>query len=191
MDAKPYKIKKEDQMDPNSIIVNCGPSSSWIYTLIWGAVLPLFIAYVAAAAYAFQRRRSDIAATHEALREMRTLTMFALERVSGEKPDIRIIRETAISLVSRVRLEMLHRPEDIQKEMHGILEDLLKNADVAKGNTKDTTDTIVERMTSAENRLLHLLRQLTILDALRQAWSNSGIKVPFEPLIERFFKPSN
>lgn len=153
--------------------------------------MPLFIAYVAAAAYAFQRRRSDIAAVHEALGEMRVLTMFALERVSGAKPDIRIIRDTVISLVSRVRLEMLHRPEDVQKEIHEILEDLLKNADVAEGKVKDSTDIIIGRMTSAENRLLNLLRQLTVLDALRQAWSNPGIKAPFEPLIARFIRPSN
>lgn len=178
-------------MEASSIIVNCEQNSSWLYMLIWGCVLPVFVAYVASAAYALERRRSDSSAIYAALIEMRALTMLALDRLAGEKTDVRKVREMALGLVSRVRLEMLNRPEEVQKEMHDILDDFIKNAEVAEGKKQDSTETIIERMTSAERRLFNLLRQLTVFEALRQAWINPGVTVSFESLVEKFIKSKN
>ena len=177
-------------MDPNSIIVYCESNSSWLYTLIWALILPLFFAYIAGAAYAFQRRRSDIAAANSALAEMRALTFFALDRVSGGNPGAYKVRSTATKLVSLVRLEMLHRPEDIQKEILEILKDILINGDIADGKIQDSKENIIGRMTTAEDRIISLIRNLTIFEAFRQAWKNPGVINSFGPLIERFMKQS-
>lgn len=178
-------------MEPNNIVLNCYQKSSWLYTLIWGAALPIFLAYLASASYAFQRRRSDIATACDAIKDMRLLTLAALNRVSGGTPDLERVSEITMGLISRVRLEMLHRPECVQKALLEILEEFLKNAEIAAGRAEDTTDNITKRMTSVEDNLLNHLRQFTVFEAVRQAWSNPGIKVSLDPLLERALRFAN
>lgn len=175
-------------MDPKSIVVNCTQNSYWLYTLIWGVALPLFVAYVASAAYAFQRRRSDIEVVHKAMKDMRSLTMFALDRLSGNQVDSHSVRDHAMDLIARVRLELLHRPQSVQEIIHGVLVDFLQNADVADGKITDTPNSVLARQSKAEEQLLYLVSQMTIVEALSQAWSNPGIKVSFAPLFDRYFK---
>lgn len=174
-------------MNPSSIVVQCSQESFWLYTLIWGVLLPLFLAYLASAAYAFQRRRSDIEVVHKAMKDMRTLTMLALDRIAGQPVDLLAVRDSAMELISRVRLEVLHRPEFIQKMIHSTLSKFLKNADIADGQIdNETPNTVLQRQATAESELIYLVRQLTVVEALRQAWSNPGIKISFDPLLERF-----
>lgn len=173
-------------MDPSSIIVQCDQGSSWVYKIIWGALVPLFLCYVAAAAYTFQRRRSDIETINAAIKDMRALTNLALTRMSGQSVNLETVQESAMALISRVRLEMLHRPEYIQSMIHEALTSFLDNADVADGTKQSTPNEILERQRSAEEQLINLARQLTVIEALRQAWSNPGLKVSFDNLFERF-----
>lgn len=173
-------------MEPTTVVCQCEDSSFWLYTLIWGLILPLFLSYMAAAAYAFQRRRADANAIQESIREMSALTMLALDRITHGEVDLHRVRDVAMSLISRVRLESLHRPKYVQEELHRILEAFLKNAEVADGQQIDNPKEILQRQNEAETSLLTLLRQLTIIEALRQAWSNPGIKVSFDVLMEKF-----
>lgn len=170
------------------MIVNCTQNSFWLYNLIWSVLLPLFVAYVASAAYAFQRRKSDIEAVHKAMREMRAITMLALDRLAGLNVDLPAVRENALELISRVRLELLHRPSNVQRIIHGVLEEFLKNAEIADGRTTGTPKDVLARQANAETQLIELVRQLTIVEALRQAWSNPGIRVSFDALIEKVSK---
>ena len=176
-------------MDPSSIIVQCEDKSSFLFTLIWGAAIPLFVAYVGSAAYTFQRRRADMSTILEALKDIRALTRLALDKVSGGQADLEEVRNHALDLVSRARLELLHRPEDIQKQIRVLIEEVLKNADVADGKRQDTPKAILERSHNAENGLINLLRQLTVIEALRQAWSNPGLNVSLDARTDRFVGP--
>lgn len=171
-------------MDPKSIVVNCSQNSYWLL----GVALPLFVALLASAAYAFQRRRADIEVVHKVMKDMRALTMFALDRLSGRQVDLSAVREHAMDLIARVRLELFHRPQAIQKRIYSVLVDFLQNADVADGRVTDTPNNVLARQTKAEEDLINLIGQLTILEALKQAWSNPGISVSFTSLFERYFK---
>lgn len=173
-------------MEAEKILVECSNEGFWLFTLFKGVFLPLFLSYIAGAAYTFQRRRADIATVHEAIKDMQKLTKLALDRVSGSTPDIEKVREVALHLISRVKLEMLHRPEYIQKMIKDILDDFLANADVADGRAESTPKEIIERLNIAENSLIHLVRQLTVIEAIKQAWSNPGINVNFDALLNRY-----
>lgn len=173
-------------MEAESLIVHCNDESFWLYSLIWGALLPLFLAYLAAGAYAFHRRRGDIASAQDALSTMQELTLLALDRISGDSVDPRQVQDLSQNLIRRIRLEALHRPEEIQKELREVLEHFLPNAYIADGQKKDTPNNIVNRMNNAEHQIFDMLRRLTVLDALKQAWSNPGMQVSFDSLIERF-----
>lgn len=175
-------------MDPKSIVINCTQSSSWLYTVIWGIALPLFVAYVASAAYAFQRRRSDIEVVHKAMKDMRTLTMFALDRLAGKQVNPQAVRDHAMDLIARVRLEVLHRPQRVQKRIHDVLVDFLQNAEIADGRMTDTPNNVLARQTMAEEQLVDITSQLTIVEALSQAWSNPGVNVSFTSLFDRYFR---
>lgn len=171
-------------MEPSAIEIQC-ESSFWLYSLIWGAILPLFFAYLAAAAYAFNRRRGDGESALEALEAMDCITMLALDRMAGAKPDARQVQTLSQSLIRRVRLEAIHRPERVRSELREILEDFLANASIAAGQRDDTFEGITSRMISAENRILSMLRQQTIYEALRQAWTNPGTGIDFDSLYEK------
>lgn len=147
-------------MDPKSIVINCTQNSPWLYTVIWGIALPLFVAYVASAAYAFQRRRSDIEVVHKAMKDMRTLTMFALDRLAGKQVNQQAVRDHAMDLIARVRLEVLHRPQRVQKKIHDVLVDFLQNAEIADGRMTDTPNNVLARQTMAEEQLVNITSQL-------------------------------
>jgi len=167
------------------LLVECSHDTFWLYTFFKGVFLPLFLCYIAGAAYAFQRRRADIATVHEAMKDMQALTMLALDSVSGAGQNISKIHEVTMHLISRVKLEMLHRPQYVQEMIKEILDEFLKNADVAAGREESTRIEIIERMNKAENSLIHLVRELTVIEAIKQAWSNPGINVNFDSLRNR------
>ncbi|MCC4283914.1 hypothetical protein LL273_09260 [Marinobacter salarius] len=178
-------MTKVYKMDPETLTVQCSESFG-LYSLIWGAILPLFFAYLAAAAYAFNRRRGDIASALEALDLMQELTLLALDRVSGGKVDARQVQSLAQNLIRRLRMEALHRPRSVQKQVVQVLENFLPNAYVADGQRTDTPNDVLKRMNEAEASLLQMLREQTILEALKQGWSNPGMSVSFDQLTERF-----
>jgi hypothetical protein len=173
-------------MEPEKIIVECSTQGFWLFTLFKTVLFPLFLSYLAAAAYAFQRRRADIATVHEAIKDMHHITRLALAKESGSNPDIENVREVVFHLVSRVKLEMLHRPEYIQKMIEKILGDFLMTADVAIGRTPGNVIEMIDRMTIAENSLIHLVHELTVFEAIKQAWINPGLGVDFDALLNRF-----
>jgi len=180
-------------MDPQNVVVQCGDSSFWLYKFIWGALLPLFVAYIASAAYTFQRRRIDIEVVHKAMKDIRSLTTLALNQIAGLTVDQAQVRESAMELVGRFKLELLHRPAYVQKMILSVVVEVLKNADVAVGKTTDTAEAVFARQHAAEADLINLVRQLTVRVAVAQAWVNPGIVVSFDSLLERFakFKPKN
>jgi hypothetical protein len=162
--------------------------ASLLFQLVWSVLVPPFLAYVASAAYVLQKRRSDIEIVHKAMKNMRAITMLAIDRLDGQTVNILSVREHALDLISRVRLELLHRPANIQEMILAVLEEFLKNAEIADGRRNEERKAILERHNSAESQLLSLVRQLTVVEALKQALSNPGIKVSFDSILERFSK---
>lgn len=173
-------------MDTQKIIVECTGDGLKTFAVILNILLPIFLAYLASAAYAFQRRRADIAAVYEAIKDMQLLTIFAIDRTTGFDVNLQEVKKVSFNLISRVRLEMLHRPEYIQNDIKIVLENFLLNADIAKGELEGDVQQVIERMNNAENNLIHMARQMTILEAIKQAWSNHGISDEFNSLLSKY-----
>ncbi len=172
-------------MDANELTLRCTDSFG-LYGLIWGVVLPLFVAYLAAAAYAFHRRRGDLASALEGLDLMQEITMLALDRSAGEEVDLKEVQALAQRLIRRFRLEALHRPKEVQDNLVEIVKEFLVNAHVADGREVATRNEIINRMNSAEENLVHMLGQLTIIESLKQGWANPGVSVSFNQLMQSF-----
>jgi len=153
-----------------------------------GALLPLFLACVAGAAYAFQKRRADLEAIRLTLEDMRHLTSLALETINGSSTQLGKVREYSMRLITRIRLEMLHRPEYVQQELKKITEKFLEVSEITDGRRQATPEEVFEYLPDAETALIQLLRQLTVLDALRQAWLNPGLHVSLDNLLQRVKK---
>jgi hypothetical protein len=177
-------------MKTDGLTVICATHSTVWYTVIWGLFLPLLLAYLSTAAYAFQRRRGDFASALEGLETMSELTMLALERINGATVDSKNVHRLGSRFVRRIRLESLHRPKAVQEEMHELLEEFLKNADIADGKAAGTGQEIINRTTAVENRIVQMLNEQTIFETLKQAWTNPGIQVSFDRISERFRRNS-
>jgi len=156
-------------METQKILVECTNNGLQNVAFILNIFLPIFLAYLASAAYAFQSRRADIATVYEAIKDMQLLTMLALDRVAGANVSLQEVRKISFNLISRVRLEMLHRPDDVQNEIKAVLEEFLINADIAYGKLQSNPKEIIGRMNEAENNLIQMARQLTVLEAIKQA----------------------
>ena len=134
----------------------------------------------------YQKRRTDIDLAARMIESVREMQFLALDRLAGMPIDLGRVWRLGQFAIDRTGIEMSHRREDVQVQLLAMLNTFLKIADCADGREKMTPDEVIKTSHEVVEDLLVIIRALTFLETLRQAYAIPGpIKISrqtFKPL---------
>lgn len=148
-------------------------------TLTTGLLMPGVVIFIGIAAYTFQRREYERERVAYALSLVQKLTRYAIDRNNGITVDGLGVSEASMDATSVARVEAVFRDAATRKEILAIAREIDLIVEVADGRRQEDSDSVISRAADCENRLLDLLRGVTVIQVLRDAWRRPGFSKPF------------